>query len=94
MVAAIFIDNMDIDRMGAWLQQGGRRATQICDEGSALTQGFMVSRLRAKTSCTKGSGRVARFIGIGAFAPILYATVVFGAPSKTLTTRATDHDHP
>jgi hypothetical protein len=91
MVAAIFIDNIDIDRMSAWFfQQGGRRATQICDDGSALTQGLMVSRLRARTSCTKGSGRVSRFIGIGASAPILYATVVFGPPSKTFTTSITE----
>ena len=43
----------------------GSRAVQICDDGSALTQGFFVASLRAKTSSTNGSDRVIRSIFIG-----------------------------
>ena len=39
-VAAIFVDDMHINGVGAHISEVGRRSTQICDEGSALTLGL------------------------------------------------------
>ena len=78
MVAAIFIDNIDIDRMSAWFQQGGQTRDPNMRRWLCLDPGLDGLAIAGKDFLHKGSGRVSRFIGIGASAPILYATVVFG----------------
>lgn len=88
-VTAIFIDGVQVVACAPGFSEAGRRAVQICDEGSAFTHGFMVSGFRPKTSTTNGSGRVCLIIEAGPCAPILYVTVVFGPPSKILVTSAT-----
>jgi hypothetical protein len=56
--------------MGARSEVAWKR--RICDDGSALTQGFFVASLRAKTSSTNGSNRVIRSIFMGALADAIF----------------------
>jgi|KBSSwiS6_1023812.scaffolds.fasta_scaffold167730_1 hypothetical protein len=64
-LAAILVAHQKIGAMRAGLEIGRETPIQMCEEGSALTQDFLVRGFLRKTWLTKGSGRLMRRISIG-----------------------------
>jgi len=86
VAAAIFVHRKHVDRMTPASSEGGKRGTQICDEGSALTQDLMVSLLAAQHLFDKRIGNAFAASSHGPTSARSVFDLVLRPPSKTLTT--------